>query len=1152
MTRTLPSWASRAVVTGLALSVPVPVAVALVALFPDLKFGYPLVLLPLLAAGPIAVRDGRLPRALAAAMLAGLSSAILAAVSLAVGSQLLGTSVWTLTSAASAPPMPPLPRLAILPVSVMSWAQQDVLFMQPILALALGVLALVIRAGGRLTRGLPAVLAPRSLRVRLMMATGGLLALSLLVGWVGFSSLEEMHFRGHVLQLHADWKTHLSDIEASLDAELAARAIRRDDSDHVRSVQQLFAHLGDAAPHPGIAVSATGVREIRDRYEPALSLLTAAYAAHRAQPDDPNAVRATRAALTLLRRQTEGEVQALAAADDLTHHRRLIGMMVVVGLAGAVGLWLCHWTVAAIDTPIRQAIAHLARVSRGDFSRRAPRGGPAEFQSLALAVDAMSADLDRLYSIERAGRTAAEVKCVQEQVLARAGTALVAASDRDKIYQVAVKAAVALARQPERARATVAVGPVDDLTVVSALGENASETLGAHMDIRSLLTGSNLELQQSRFKALDLGVPAVMEILGFRPRPGTIILTTLFVRGGHLTTILLESDETLNDECDDGLAKLGVEVALALDNAAFNEDLLVRRSEARFRSLVQNSTDVVMILGPDGVVQYQSPSGAKVFGYDDAALLGMNLRDLIHPSDVQKLHTFLSNIARPYETTPRVEWRVHHADGSWIHTETVGNNLLDDPDVCGLVLNSRDIGDRRALQDQLTYQAFHDPLTTLPNRSLFMDRLEHALIRADRRENAVAILFLDLDNFKVVNDSLGHQAGDHLLVAVAERLVQCVRAEDTVARLGGDEFTILIEDVRGLDSALDVADRIDAQLRTPFPVFGHEVFSSASIGIAVSGPRVASSADLLRDADLAMYRAKSEGRARHAVFDGAMNTQAMKRLELETALRRAEERNELRLVYQPIMSLETMGIDRVETLVRWQHPERGLISPADFIPLAEETGLIVPIGQWVLNEACRQARRWQREFPSAPDLVMSVNLSPRQFQHPALVDDIARILRDSGLAPERLELEITEGAVMEDADAARVTLQKLRDIGISLAIDDFGTGYSSLGYLKRFPVSVLKIDQSFVRGLGNDVQDLAIVRGVIALARSLNLSVTAEGIETFEQLSHLRELGCNHGQGYLLSRPLDSAAMGGLLARSTVQLPSPKHGILVDRHRVAS
>ena len=769
-----------------------------------------------------------------------------------------------------------------------------------------------------------------------------------------------------------------------------------------------------------------------------------------------------------------------------------------------------------------------------------------------MAVDSMTADLDRLYAIERAGRSAAEVKFVREQILTRAGTALVAASDREKIFQVAVKSAVALARQTGSVRATVWVGPVDQMTVVAALGEGEDETFGARLDIRALVDDPNLELKQRRFRALDLGVPAVIAMLGFRPTRGTIIVTTLLVRGGKLTMMMLESDETLGDECAEGLAKLGADVALALDSVALAEDRLVRRSEARFRSLVQNSTDVVMIVSPDGIVQYQSPSGERVFGYGPAALLGSDLRDLIHPNDVQMLDAFLADVEHRPETTPRVEWRVHHADGTWIHTETVGNNLLDDPDVCGLVLNSRDIGERRALQDQLTYQAFHDPLTSLPNRALFMDRLEHALIRAERREHAVAMLFLDLDNFKIVNDSLGHQAGDQMLVAAAERVLECVRTEDTVARLGGDEFTILIEDVRGLDSALEVAERIAFKLRSPF--VGDRARGVLDGEHRDRGERagVESSADLLRNADLAMYRAKSEGKARHAVFDGAMNAQAMKRLELETALRRAVEREELRLVYQPIMSLDEMGIDRVETLVRWQHPERGLVSPADFIPIAEETGLIVPIGQWVLAEACRQARLWQQEFPSAPDLVMSVNLSPRQFQHPTLVEDIARILRETGLAPERLELEITEGAVMEDADAARATLQKLRDIGISLAIDDFGTGYSSLGYLKRFPVSVLKIDQSFVRGLGQDEQDSAIVRGVIALAQSLNLSVTAEGIETFEQLAQLRELGCNHGQGYLLSRPLASDALGNLLARSTVQLPSPKHGILLDHRRAAS
>jgi EAL domain-containing protein (putative c-di-GMP-specific phosphodiesterase class I) len=307
------------------------------------------------------------------------------------------------------------------------------------------------------------------------------------------------------------------------------------------------------------------------------------------------------------------------------------------------------------------------------------------------------------------------------------------------------------------------------------------------------------------------------------------------------------------------------------------------------------------------------------------------------------------------------------------------------------------------------------------------------------------------------------------------------------------------------------------------------VFSSASIGIALSAPTGGASDDLLRDADLAMYRAKSEGKARYAVFDRGMNAEAMQRLELESDLRRGIERGELRLVYQPIMALDTMRISRIEALVRWERPGQGAVSPAAFIPLAEETGLLVPIGQWVLAEACRQARDWQQQFPAESPVLMSVNLSPRQFQHPSLVRDIARTLVETGLEPRYLQLEITENTVMQDAESARATLHELRALGIKLAIDDFGTGYSSLSYLKRFPFDSLKIDRSFISGLGEAIQDTAIVRGVIALAKSLNLSVTGEG-ETVEQLEQLRALGCDEGQGYYLDRPLSADVMGERLA----------------------
>jgi diguanylate cyclase (GGDEF)-like protein len=428
--------------------------------------------------------------------------------------------------------------------------------------------------------------------------------------------------------------------------------------------------------------------------------------------------------------------------------------------------------------------------------------------------------------------------------------------------------------------------------------------------------------------------------------------------------------------------------------------------------------------------------------------------------------------------------------------------------------------ERTAFEQQLWHQAFHDPLTGLPNRALFTDRLRQSLARAHQQERNVAVLFLDLDNFKVVNDSLGHQQGDLLLLDVAERLRALVHAEGIAARLGGDEFTVLLEDVADPSDAIATAERIIQMLGDPANLGGRDVFVNASVGIAMSGERLSEPEDLLRSADLAMYRAKANGRARWELFDHSMEARAVERLELETDLRRALERGEFRVFYQPIISLDNGEIAEVEALIRWQHPERGLVAPLEFIPLAEETGLIVPIGQVVLEEACHQARLWDRLRPSTRPLTVSVNLSARQFQHPTLVTDIARTVREAGVDPRRLKLEITETVVMQDAEATAAKLRALKSLGIQLAIDDFGTGYSSLTYLKRFPVDTLKIDRSFVDGIGEDAQDTAIVRSVVALAKTLNLSVTGEGIETPVQQAHLVALGCDRGQGYLFAKPL--------------------------------
>ncbi|MHB8574324.1 MAG: putative bifunctional diguanylate cyclase/phosphodiesterase [Dehalococcoidia bacterium] len=430
----------------------------------------------------------------------------------------------------------------------------------------------------------------------------------------------------------------------------------------------------------------------------------------------------------------------------------------------------------------------------------------------------------------------------------------------------------------------------------------------------------------------------------------------------------------------------------------------------------------------------------------------------------------------------------------------------------------------------LARAATHDALTGLPNRVLFLDRLDQALGRAQRTGDPVAVLFVDLDDFKVVNDSLGHEVGDRLLQIVAERLQRNLRMGDTAARLGGDEFTVVLSMVAHEVEAAEVAERLRSAMQQPVEVAGHLLVPNASIGVACARAGNISSESLLRQADLAMYQAKSRGKARSACYREGMNTAAVERHTLETELRQALAAGQLRLHYQPILCLASGRMVEVEALVRWQHPERGLLPPAVFIPLAEETGLIVPLGHWVLREACRQASRWRAEQPETP-LVMSVNLSARQFQHLTLVEDVAAVLAETGLPPCRLKLEITESAVMVDAGHAVETLLQLKQMGVLLAIDDFGTGYSSLSYLKRFPVDTLKVDRSFVDGLASDPNDAAIVRSIVALAKSLNLAVTAEGIETREQLALLSELGCDQGQGYLFARPLPAADLTADLIR---------------------
>ncbi|HEY9852130.1 MAG TPA: EAL domain-containing protein [Leptolyngbyaceae cyanobacterium] len=430
---------------------------------------------------------------------------------------------------------------------------------------------------------------------------------------------------------------------------------------------------------------------------------------------------------------------------------------------------------------------------------------------------------------------------------------------------------------------------------------------------------------------------------------------------------------------------------------------------------------------------------------------------------------------------------------------------------------------------KLSHQAYHDTLTNLPNRALFLNNLEKALMDTKKYKSSSAVLFLDLDGFKVINDSLGHKTGDRLLMAVSKRLKECVRSQDVVARFGGDEFTILLKDITEEKEAINVAERIIQKLQTPFILEGREVFISSSIGIALDTGNCDRGDALLRNADSAMYEAKKRGKSRYTLFQPEMDSRAFERLQLATDLRKAIEHQELRLYYQPVVQLESGIITEVEALVRWQHPYIGLISPAKFIPLAEETGLILQIGEWVLQKACQQARTWQLQHPGYPPLIVGVNLSPKQFQQPELVEKIAEILTLTELPPQCLKLEITESMMMEEGETTIATLYRLKQLGIGLAIDDFGTGFSALNYLKRFPVDTLKIDGSFIKGLGHNREDTAIVHAVIAFAKALHLSVTAEGVETSEQLSQLKLLGCDRGQGYYFCAPISGDAVKMLI-----------------------
>ena len=553
-----------------------------------------------------------------------------------------------------------------------------------------------------------------------------------------------------------------------------------------------------------------------------------------------------------------------------------------------------------------------------------------------------------------------------------------------------------------------------------------------------------------------------------------------------------------------------------------------RQSEARFGSLVEHSSDIVLVMDGAGEIIYQSPSVSRVLGYGARELMTRRFIDLIHEHDRDATLAVIGEASQRAGSDPAlIGFRCRHQDGEWRHIETAFTNLLADPTVGGIVLNARDVTEQVALQGQLSHQAFHDPLTDLANRVLFRDRVEHALARRSAADLPVAVLFLDIDNFKRVNDSLGHSAGDELLTEFAERLRGCIRAGDTAARLGGDEFAVLLDQP---DDAEVVAARLKTLLTTAFLIGYTEVFLTVSIGISVSDGLSTNADEILRNADAAMYAAKSRGKATAVAFRPHMHQAALQRLELEGELRRAVEEKEFRVHYQPIVAIAGRRVVGFEALVRWAHPERGLLGPSEFISVAEESGLIRDIGRIVLHEATRQARAWHTMFGD-PSLTMSVNLSAPQFASAELVGNIAQAVEASGMDPGRLIVEMTESVLMSDTEATLTRLAELRKLGVRFAVDDFGTGFSSFGYLRKFPINQLKIAKPFLDKIPGDEQEVALVRGMLELAHSIDLHVVAEGVEHPEQWHALSEMGCDYIQGYLIARPQSPERIGKLMEK---------------------
>ncbi len=635
------------------------------------------------------------------------------------------------------------------------------------------------------------------------------------------------------------------------------------------------------------------------------------------------------------------------------------------------------------------------------------------------------------------------------------------------------------------------------------------------------------------------GSAAAFQLYGTRATLPSLVWTAIAVTLGQVAIVLGLAPTFLHQPQVDGVAALGLLGALfviqILGRAVAGQEKLeteLRRSERRFSTLVTSSGDIVIVAGTGGELQYASPAFTSVLGYPNAEAFNLLGEKLVHPDDRSGLRAAMA-AAGTSGGRINEEIRLHRADGEWLWFEAAITNLTADPDVNGIVASLRDITRRKDAEDRLAHAALYDSLTGLPNRTLIHNRAEQMLARGRRDHTPVAALFLDLDDFKDINDTLGHEAGDQLLAAVATRMANALRAGDTVGRLGGDEFVVLVEGASLAAGAEVVAERIRDVLATPFEIGASDVplEVTASVGIAEGDRNLPG--ELLRDADIALYRAKAAGKDCAVVFSPSMQRSFAELHHIEDDLHRAFAEHQFFLQYQPTVDLVSGTFNGVEALLRWRHPERGVVQPNDFIPALESSGLIIPVGNWVLHEACRQGAAWSSQgYPMA----VSVNISAVQLERDRIIDDVNSALVESGLEPGRLILELTETTLMQDVEQTLIRLTLIKALGVRLAIDDFGTGYSSLAYLRQFPIDILKIDQSFVAGIADTKESAAIVHTLVQLGKVLGLETVAEGIECDDQRQRLQAEDVNVGQGFLFARPLDVEAVDQLLKESVVKV----------------